>query len=455
MTPSLFKQYLTSSIDAIHHYQARWSAFSPDASMNVDEDVLRSAFDEFITRLSDSYPFFHPSYIGQMLKPPHPVAMLAYFTAMQINPNNHALDGGPATSKMETEIVAALAKMIGYEQHLGHLTSSGTIANLEALWIAREIHPEKFIVYSEQSHYTHRRMCDVLRAPHREIASDIQGRMDMNALEEVLQSVSIGTVVATLGTTGLGALDSINDLLALQKRFEFRIHVDAAYGGFYSLLARDEHPIIDPTQFTLLSQCDSFVIDPHKHGLQPYGCGCVLFRDPSVGTFYKHDSPYTYFTSEELHLGEISLECSRAGAAAAALWFTLRCIPLESNRGLGTILRRCRESALLFSKRLRESTTLRLLLDPALDIVAFFPRCSSHHASEISAKSDELFSKTMHHPHTPIYLSKLKIKGSVLKAHRPDLIIDEEQTTILRSVFMKPEEHDHIERLMETLEKRC
>lgn len=455
MTPSLFKQYLTSSIDAIREYQARWSAFSSDASMNVDEDVLRSAFEEFITRLSDSYPFFHPSYIGQMLKPPHPVAMLAYFTAMQINPNNHALDGGPATSEMEKEVVAALAKMIGYEQHLGHLTSSGTIANLEALWIAREIHPEKFIVYSQQSHYTHRRMCDVLRAPHREIASDMQGRIDMNALEEMLQSVSIGTVVATLGTTGLGALDSINDLLALQKRYEFRIHVDAAYGGFYTLLAHDDHPIIDPTQFTLLSQCDSLVIDPHKHGLQPYGCGCVLFRDPTVGKFYKHDSPYTYFTSEELHLGEISLECSRAGAAAAALWFTLQCIPLESERGLGAILRRCRSSALLFSKRLKESTTLRLLLDPALDIVAFFPRCSSQRAADISAKSHDLFSKAMNHSHAPIYLSKLKVDSALLSVHYPEIIIDEKQTTILRSVMMKPEEYDHVERLVDALEKLC
>ena len=70
------------------------------------------------------------------------------------------------------------------------------------------------------------------------------------------------------------------------------------------------------------------VVDPHKHGLQPYGCGAVLFRDPSVGRLYKHDSPYTYFTSDELHLGEISLECSRAGASAAALWLTLRSLDL-------------------------------------------------------------------------------------------------------------------------------
>ena len=75
---------------------------------------------------------------------------------------------------------------------------------------------------------------------------------------------------------------------------------------------------------------DCIVIDPHKRGLQPYGCGAVFFDDPTVGRFDKHDSPYTDFTSAELHLGEISLECSRAGAAAAAaLWLTLRAVPLE------------------------------------------------------------------------------------------------------------------------------
>src|SRR5260370_39982370 len=72
----------------------------------------------------------------------------------------------------------------------------------------------------------------------------------------------------------------------------------------------------------------SLVIDPHKHGLQPYGCGCVIFSDPSVGRLYHHDSPYTYYTSSELHLGEISLECSRPGAAAVALWATQRLVRL-------------------------------------------------------------------------------------------------------------------------------
>src|SRR6516225_7369211 len=88
-------------------------------------------------RLGDNYPYFHPMYAGQMLKPPHPLARAAYALAMNVNPNNHARDGGRASSEMEVEAVTEIARMFGWnEGYLAHLTSSGTIANLEALWIA-------------------------------------------------------------------------------------------------------------------------------------------------------------------------------------------------------------------------------------------------------------------------------------------------------------------------------
>ena len=92
-------------------------------------------------RLRDNYPFFHPLYAGQMLKPPHPVARLAYALAMWINPNNHALDGGRATSAMEKEAVAEIAAMFGWKSFLGHLCGGGTMANLEALWVAGQLQP--------------------------------------------------------------------------------------------------------------------------------------------------------------------------------------------------------------------------------------------------------------------------------------------------------------------------
>ena len=90
-----------------------------------------------------------------MLKPPHPAAVIGYLSTMLIDPNNHALDGGPATAQMEKEVVTQLARMFGLADHLGHLTSSGTIANLEALFVARQTHPGKAIAYSSDAHYMH------------------------------------------------------------------------------------------------------------------------------------------------------------------------------------------------------------------------------------------------------------------------------------------------------------
>ena len=146
--------------------------------------------------------------------------------------------------------------------------------------------------------------------------------------------------MTTLGTTSLGALDQLHEIAPLCARHGARLHVDAAYGGFYALLPDG----VDPRPFAALASADSIVIDPHKHGLQPYGCGCVLFADPAIGRLYAHDSPYTYFTSNALHLGEISLECSRAGAGAAALWATLQAIP-ATRAGLGELLAQSRAAA--------------------------------------------------------------------------------------------------------------
>jgi|RhiMethySRZTD1v2_1073278.scaffolds.fasta_scaffold88346_4 Glutamate decarboxylase and related PLP-dependent proteins len=441
---SAILELLPESLGKLTEMFSRWHAYDIDETLRLPQGKAREALDELIERLRDNYPFFHPSYAGQMLKPPHPIAALAYFLAMQINPNNHALDGGPATAKMETEVVAELARMFGYETHLGHLTSSGTIANLEALWIARSLRPDKAIAYSAESHYTHSRMCEVIGARGVEIAVDDRGRMDLDDLREKLKSGGIGTVVMTSGTTGLGAVDPIDEALELRREFDFRIHVDAAYGGFFKLLAGEDETLGEgaASAFRAIAQTDSVVVDPHKHGLQPYGCGSVIFRDPAVGRFYKHDSPFTYFTSGDLHLGEISLECSRAGAAAAALWATLKCFPLESETGLGAILRKTRQAALEWARLIESSDELRLILQPSLDIIIFYAITKGLKASEISALTERVFEALMNDAAHPIYLAKFNAKPNLLAKH-PDLIWDAPLMTVFRSVLMRPEQLEY------------
>ena len=451
---------LAESLEKMAEWQSQWPAWEPAATLAVPPERLREVLDELLVRLRDNYPFWHPSYAGQMIKPPHPVATLAYFLTQQINPNNHALDGGPATGALEKEVVADLAGLFGFGNPLGHLTSSGTIANLEALWVARELAPGKAIAFSREAHYTHRRMAEVLGVEGVEIAADRRGRLDPDDLRRRLREGTIATVVATLGTTGVGAVDPLPAILELRREFDFRIHVDGAYGGFFRLLA--ETPgLLDPADaaaFRAISECDSVVVDPHKHGLQPYGCGSVIFRDPAVGALYKHDSPYTYFTSAELHLGEISLECSRAGAAAAALWATLKCFPLRgAGNGLGAILSQTREAAQRWAALIKGSGELELLLDPALDIITFYAVSSPLTTSGISRITHEVFQKLMDDPRHPVYLAKFNAAPGLFHCAQP-LVWDTPSATIFRSVLLKPEHADYVpvlhRRVIETLAGR-
>ncbi len=422
-------------------------------SVQVSDQAFADAFTELAGRLTDNYPFFHPAYAGQMLKPPHPAAVAGYLAAMLINPNNHALDGGPATAAMEKEVVGQLAGMFGYREHLGHLTTSGTIANLEALYVARESHPGLGVAYSAEAHYTHGRMCGVLSVDGTAVGTDAAGRIDVRELDALLAGGRIGTVVATAGTTGLGAIDPVHEVLAVARRYGVRVHVDAAYGGFFTLLAGQGGPAgLDPAPWHAIAGCDSVVVDPHKHGLQPYGCGAVLFADPAVGRFYLHDSPYTYFTSGELHLGEISLECSRAGAAAAALWLTLRLLPLSPD-GLGRVLAAGRRAALEWADRLRESDCLDLYQQPDLDIVCYFPTAAGRGAAAIDAASARMLQAGMTDRDEPVFLSTLRVSADAFRRRHPDIVADASEARILRSVLMKPEHETFVPRLHERLEQ--
>src|SRR6267143_2208129 len=169
-------------------------------------------------RLQDNYPYFHPFYAGQMLKPPHAVARLAYALALWLNPNNHARDGGRASSAMEQEAVAEIARMFGWDAPLGHLCGGGTMANLEALWVSGQLHPGAAIVASEQAHYTQQRISAVLGLPFESVPCDGRGRLDVAALERRLERGGVGTVVATIGTTAAGSVDPLPALLALRDR---------------------------------------------------------------------------------------------------------------------------------------------------------------------------------------------------------------------------------------------
>jgi glutamate/tyrosine decarboxylase-like PLP-dependent enzyme len=319
------------------------------------------------------------------------------------------------------------------------------MANLEALWVAGRLHPGKRVIATKQAHYTHERISEVLGLPFTAVGVDSVGRMDMQALEALLKEGDVGTVVATMGNTGLGAVDPLSRIMELQEQYGFRVHADAAYGGYFRLASQ----LKDDTRlaYDALLNVDSIVIDPHKHGLQPYGCGCVLFQDPSVGKFYKHGSPYTYFSSAELHLGEISLECSRPGASAVALWATQQLMPLLPGGEFATMLDDCIRAARQFSERLQQSDQFLPLMAPELDIVVYALNRSDSSAASEGAR--QLFERAADHD---LHLALIELPTSLVQQYAPQLRSSSDMTTCLRSVLMKPEHLHWLDRIVEILE---
>jgi glutamate/tyrosine decarboxylase-like PLP-dependent enzyme len=445
MTHDPVPALLSRATELLEAEFASLPAFEPA----VESPAVARILETVAHRLADNYPYFHPLYAGQMLKPPHPVARAAYALAMNINPNNHARDGARASSEMEIEAVRGIAGIFDWTEFLGHLTSSGTLANLEALWVAGQLAPGKRIVGSEQAHYTHKRISAVLRLDYTSIPADNRGRMNLEALEAELRKGDVGTVVVTLGTTAIGAVDPLDEVLALKSRYGFRVHVDGAYGGYFRLIS---DTLGEPARraYAAIREADSIVIDPHKHGLQPYGCGCVLFRDPAVGRFYKHDSPYTYFTSKQLHLGEISLECSRSGAAAVALWATQQLLPLTPGGEFARGLAQGRAAAVELDRRLREDEIglFQALVagPPELDIVVWKVRADT--PERASALAQEIFVACATRD---LHLALVQLPHSWFQPGGAASGAEDQLVTCLRSVLMKPEHEAWLDRIWERL----
>jgi tyrosine decarboxylase / aspartate 1-decarboxylase len=418
----------------------------PDFDLNYDYPGIRKVLLEVADRMQDNYPYFHPYYAGQMLKPPHPVARLAYALSLWINPNNHAIDGGRASSRMEKEAVAEIAEMFGWQTSLGHICSGGTIANLEALWIGGKLNPGKLVLASELAHYTHSRISEVLKLGFQSVPCNNLAQMDLDALEKVLKTGKVGTVVATIGSTGTGSIDPLPEMLELREKYGFRLHADAAYGGYFTLV--DNLSSSARKAYDRLSQVDSIVVDPHKHGLQPYGCGCVLFKDPGVGAFYKHDSPYTYFSSHDLHLGEISLECSRPGASAVALWATQKLLPMTRGGEFALNLSKSRSAALNLYQRLNADSRFRTLLEPELDIVTWMPGAET--GSRISELSQSIFETAAKNN---LHLATFKYLTRLLRDAAPGIKFEGEYVTCLRSCLMKPEHQEWLDRIWQILDR--
>jgi len=351
---------------------------------------------------------------------------------------------------MEMEVVDDLLNLVGFKEGWGHLTSGGSLANLEALWAVRDFRKDGIAVFSKGSHYSWRRICSILKVDFVEIDVDENYRIDLNQLEDVLKKNNVMFVMANFGTTGVGAVDPVMEILKLKEKYGFHLHIDAAYGGYMRTLIIDEQgKIIDFSNveaplkkfvydnLIAVSESDSLTIDPHKHGLVMYGAGGVLYKDENLRQVILNTSPYTYHKKDKPNIGMFQLEGSRPGASAGAVWLTHKVIPLNKN-GFGKILTQTLKSANYLYEKINNLQGFSPLTQPDLDIFCFYKHNGSFKLSEINENTLKIYNRLSIENSAPKFiLSKFVVDSSTAKRINPKFEIDDESLVSLRSVFIK------------------
>lgn len=114
---------------ADQHAQSEW------------KDVFADRLQELLALLKGDFPFYSPRYAAHMVSEQTLPSIAGYFAGMLYNPNNVTSESAPVTVRLELEASAAIAEMLGYDRSTSwaHLTSGGTVANLEAIWVARTV----------------------------------------------------------------------------------------------------------------------------------------------------------------------------------------------------------------------------------------------------------------------------------------------------------------------------
>jgi glutamate/tyrosine decarboxylase-like PLP-dependent enzyme len=195
----------------------------------------------------------------------------------------------PGAVHMENMLIAWFAKILGYPKNAaGNLTSGGSIANLIAIVTARdakEINSKnitKSVIYiSQQAHHSLQkaiRIAGLNECILRYVKLDSGYRMVASELENLIaedkkNGLNPCMIIASAGTTDVGAIDPLNEIGDIAKRHKLWFHVDAAYGGFFILTNEGKK------KFAGIEKSDSITIDPHKGLFVPYGLGAVLIKD--------------------------------------------------------------------------------------------------------------------------------------------------------------------------------
>jgi len=365
-------------------------------------DHMRDLLDKLV---SQSVHTSSPSFIGHMTSAlPHFILSLSKLM-VGLNQNLVKVETSKAFTPLERQVLGMLHRLVYedsddfYQQwmhsanhSLGAFCSGGTVANLTALWVARNNllkaqgdfkgvarsglyaalkhynYDGLAILVSERGHYSLKKSADVLGLGQDSviaIPTDKQNRIDCEKLREKClelkaQNIRVMSIVGVAGTTETGNIDPLKDIAAIAQEFNCHFHVDAAWGGA-TLLSNKYRSLLAG-----IEKADSVTIDAHKQMYVPMGAGLVVFKNPSSVAAIEHHAEYILRKGSK-DLGSHTLEGSRPGMAML-VYSSLHII---SRPGYEMLINQGIEKANYFAKIIEQHQDFELVTEPELCLLTY------------------------------------------------------------------------------------
>lgn len=313
------------------------------ASLPADGTSTEHIIDKASALLLDHSLFNgHPKFFGYITSSPAPIGALADLLAAIVNPNVGAQVLSPMATQIELQTIQWLSEFIGVPSTYGGiLVSGGNMANFTAFVTARTIkapkkiksggiaEEDKLVVYCSKATHTWIEKAAVLfglgsNAIHW-VETGADNKMKVEALERMIQKdLQVGCkpimVIGNAGDVSTGAVDDLQALSAICKKYELWFHIDGAYGIPAAVLPELKD------MFAGVDGADSIALDPHKWLYSPLEAGCTLVKDPNhlIETYSSHPVYYNFSsTVERTHnFYEYGFQNSR-GFRALKVWMSL------------------------------------------------------------------------------------------------------------------------------------
>lgn len=286
------------------------------------------------------------------------------------------------------------------------------------------------------------------------IPLDEDGRMDANELKRLIEKFRIEQrpileIVTVAGTTELGEFDPIKEIVEVLEDYknmglDFWLHIDAAYGGYYSVFRNTQKSSISKNLISAVEffkYANSITLDPHKLGYIPYACGAFITKDAKNYQVSKFGAPYLIETDKDHGKWISTLEGSRAGTGSAATWLSLRTMYKQTD-SYQIILEKGIIAARTLESKLKANPHFHVLDFLDSNIVCFFALNAKQSVAMSNLLNIRIFNQFKENPHFSITKTILSTKdySKLINrvCHDSGMTLDADNLVLLRCVLMNP-----------------